>query len=87
MGQYHATAALYPRESPGTHCAGSCVGPRAGLDERKISSPPGFFFFNFMFIYLCRILHYIHHLHFIPLTMLFLRHPPCSLILSPTFAC
>ena len=32
---------LYPRERPGTHFTG-LVGPRAGLDGRIISSPPGF---------------------------------------------
>jgi len=31
-----------PRETPGTHFTGGWVGPRAGLDGRKISSPPGF---------------------------------------------
>jgi hypothetical protein len=32
-GQCHAPAALYPREkTPGTHCTGGWVGPRAGLD-------------------------------------------------------
>ena len=31
-GQRHAPSALYPREIPGTHCIGSWVGPRAGLD-------------------------------------------------------
>jgi len=41
-GQQHATAALYPRERPGTHCTGGWVGSRAGLDGRKISPPPGF---------------------------------------------
>ena len=41
-GQQHALAALYPRERPGTHFTGGWVGPRAGLDGRKISSPPGF---------------------------------------------
>ena len=41
-GQQHAPAALYPRERPGTHFTGSWVGPRAGLDGRKISSSPGF---------------------------------------------
>jgi len=41
-GQQHAPAALYPRERPGTHSTGGWVGPRAGLDGRKISSPPGF---------------------------------------------
>jgi len=30
------------RERPGTHCKGGWVGPKAGLDGRKISSPPGF---------------------------------------------
>jgi len=37
----HTLAALYPKERPGTHCTGGWVGPRAGLDGRKISSPPG----------------------------------------------
>ena len=32
---------LYPWEGPGTHFTGGWLGPRAGLDERKISSPPG----------------------------------------------
>ena len=41
-GQQHAPAALYPRERLGTHCTGGWVGPRAGLEGRKISSPPGF---------------------------------------------
>ena len=41
-GQRHAPAALYLRERRGTHCTGCWVGPRAGLDGRKISSPPGF---------------------------------------------
>ena len=41
-GQQHAPAALYPRENPGTHFTGGWVGPKAGLDGRKISSPPGF---------------------------------------------
>jgi len=41
-GQQHAPAALYPRERSGIHCTGGWVGPRAGLDGRKISSPPGF---------------------------------------------
>ena len=35
-------AALYPRETPGTHFTGGWLGPRAGLDWRKFSSPPGF---------------------------------------------
>jgi len=41
-GQQHVPAALYPRERLGTHFTGGWVGPRAGLDRRKISSPPGF---------------------------------------------
>jgi len=41
-GQQHAPATLYPRERPGTHFTGDWVGPRAGLDVRKISSLPGF---------------------------------------------
>jgi hypothetical protein len=41
-GQQHARAAIYPRQRPGTHCTGGWVGPRVGLDGRKISSPPGF---------------------------------------------
>ena len=41
-GQQHAPAALYPRETPGTHCTGGWVGPRAGLDGRKILPPLGF---------------------------------------------
>jgi hypothetical protein len=38
-GQLHATAALPPRKSPGTHWIGGWVSPRAGLDtveKRKI---------------------------------------------------
>jgi len=38
-GQQHAPAALYPRQRHGTHFTGGWVGPRAGLDGRKISSP------------------------------------------------
>jgi hypothetical protein len=41
-GQQHAPAALYPLERHGTYCTGGWVGPWAGLDGRKISSPPGF---------------------------------------------
>jgi hypothetical protein len=41
-GQHHAPAALTPGEkTPGTHCAGGWVGPRAGLDAEargKISA-------------------------------------------------
>ena len=32
-GQRHALAVICPRERPGTHCIGGCVGPRAGLDR------------------------------------------------------
>ena len=41
-GQQHAPAIFYPRERTRTHCTGNWVGPRAGLDRRKISPPPGF---------------------------------------------
>jgi len=41
-GQQHAPAALYPRERHGSHFTGGWVGPSAGLDERKVSSQPGF---------------------------------------------
>ena len=42
-GQRHAPDALYPRETPGTHCTGGWVGPRAGLDRcRKIFPHPAF---------------------------------------------
>ena len=41
-GQRHAPAALYPRGRLGTNFTGGWVGPRAGLDGWKISSPPGF---------------------------------------------
>ena len=41
-GQQDALAALYPRERPGTHFTGGWVGPRAALEGRKNSSPPGF---------------------------------------------
>ena len=30
-------SAVHPQERPGTHCTGSWVAPRAGLDGRKIS--------------------------------------------------
>jgi hypothetical protein len=33
-GQRHAPAALPPGKKPVTHCTGSWVGPRAGLDGR-----------------------------------------------------
>ena len=41
-GQQHAPAALYPGERPGIHCIVGWVGPRAGMDGRKISLPLGF---------------------------------------------
>ena len=40
--QQHVPVALYPRERPGTHFTGAWVGLRAGLDRRKILSPPEF---------------------------------------------
>jgi len=41
-GRQHAPAAIDPRERPGTHFTGGWFRPRAGLDGRKPSSPPGF---------------------------------------------
>ena len=41
-GQQHALAEIYPRERLGTNFTGDWMGPRAGLDGQKISSPPGF---------------------------------------------
>jgi hypothetical protein len=42
-GQHHVLAALCPRKRPGTHCIGSWVDPRAGLDGcGKSHLPPGF---------------------------------------------
>ena len=41
-GQAPRPGRLYPEERPGTHCTGASVCPTAGLDGRKISSPPGF---------------------------------------------
>jgi len=40
-GQQHALAVIYPRKRSGTHFTEGWVGPRAGLDGRKISSPTG----------------------------------------------
>ena len=37
--QQHAPAAFYTRERPGTHFTGGWMGPRAGLEGWKISSP------------------------------------------------
>ena len=37
-GQRDAPAAPYPRERPGTHCAGCWVGPKAGLDSYHITT-------------------------------------------------
>ena len=39
--QRHASAALHPRERPGTHCTGGWMGPRAGLDGGKSRPPTG----------------------------------------------
>jgi len=39
-GQRHDPAALYPLERPGTHCTGSWMGPRAGLDGAENLFPP-----------------------------------------------
>ena len=33
---------LYPRERPGTHCTGGCVGPRAVSRRAENLAPPGF---------------------------------------------
>jgi hypothetical protein len=42
-GQRQAPAAPYPRERPGTHCAGGWMGLRGRSGQvRKILSPPGF---------------------------------------------
>jgi len=38
----HPGCSLPPQERPGTHFTGGWVGPRAGMDGRKISSPLGF---------------------------------------------
>jgi len=35
-----------PPGKTGIHFTGGWVGPRAGLDGREISSPPGFIFFR-----------------------------------------
>jgi len=42
-GQQHVPAPLFPWERTGTDFTRSCVGPRTGLDGRKISSPQGFY--------------------------------------------
>jgi len=41
-GQRHAPAAIYPRETPSTHCTRGCVDLRAGLDKCGKSRSPGF---------------------------------------------
>jgi hypothetical protein len=38
--QRHTHAALPPGKRPGTHCTGSWVGPRIGLDGCRKSGPP-----------------------------------------------
>jgi hypothetical protein len=40
--QRHAPAALPQGKRTGTHCTGSCVDPRAGLDGCGNLAPPGF---------------------------------------------
>jgi hypothetical protein len=41
-GQHHAPAALYPGErTPGIHCTGRWVGPRAGLGRKNLLPLPG----------------------------------------------
>jgi len=40
-GQQHAPAAIFHRERNGTYFTGGWVGPRAGPEGRKISSPTG----------------------------------------------
>jgi hypothetical protein len=40
-GQHQAPATLYPQErTPGTHCTGGWVGPRAGLDTETREKNP-----------------------------------------------
>jgi len=45
-GQHHAPAALFPGKSPGTHCTGGQVDPRATLggngEEKKLLCEPVF---------------------------------------------
>jgi hypothetical protein len=41
-GQPHAPAASTSGKDPGAHFTGGWVGPKAGLDGRKISCPPEF---------------------------------------------
>ena len=38
-GQLYTPAALSPEKRPGSHCTGSCVGPRVGLDGCRESLP------------------------------------------------
>ena len=39
-GQQHVPAAINPRERPGTHFTGGCLGTRAGVDRCGKSRPP-----------------------------------------------
>jgi len=41
-GQQHARAALYPRERPGTHFKGGCVGPQGRSGRAENLVPAGF---------------------------------------------
>jgi len=41
---------FYPRERPGTHFTGGWVGPRPGLDGRKIFVPTWIILFEYGFI-------------------------------------
>ena len=40
--QRHTSAALLPRNTPGTDCAGGWVGSKASVDGYGKSGPPGF---------------------------------------------
>jgi len=41
-GQQYALVVFYSWETPGTHCTGGWVSPRAGLDRCGKFAPPGF---------------------------------------------
>jgi len=58
-GQRHAPTAPYPRERPGNHCTGGCVGLRFGLDRCGKCSPHRDFFFLMSFIQ-CFMLHSLY---------------------------